>query len=83
MVYERQAAEYGLWMFHSAEVAGLDQWFSDYTACDMAYLKHYYESGEKKSVQSFWKDNTELLTPRVVPPFEGRKLIESRNGVVI
>jgi hypothetical protein len=83
MIYERQAAEYGLWMFHGAAITGVDQWFSDYTACDMAYLKHYYETGKKDPVREFWRSNTDPVTPRVVPAFAARKLIECRDGVVI
>ena len=52
MDYERQAASYGLGMLHRIGITGVDQWFSDYTACDMAYLGHYYRTGEKRSFQN-------------------------------
>src|ERR1700751_3386755 len=42
MEYEKEAARYALRMFHDVGINGIDQWLSDYTACDMAYLRHYY-----------------------------------------
>jgi len=34
-------------MLHQIGITEIDQWLSDYTACDMAYLQHYYRTGEK------------------------------------
>jgi hypothetical protein len=36
-------------MLHQVGINDADQWLSDYTACDMAYLRHYYRTGEKLS----------------------------------
>jgi hypothetical protein len=47
--YEREAASYALGMLHQVGINDADQWLSDYTACDMAYLRHYYRTGEKLS----------------------------------
>src|SRR6266700_3383618 len=33
--YERDAASYALGMLHEVGITELDQWLSDYTACDM------------------------------------------------
>jgi len=83
MDYERQAASYGLGMLHRIGITGVDQWFSDYTACDMAYLGHYYRTGEKRSFQNFWRDNTPPLQPQEVPPFTPTRRVFRRDGIVI
>ena len=81
--YEREAACYGLGLLHLAGIMDVDQWLSDFTACDMAYLEHYYRTGEKKDSLSFWRDNAPLLTPRPAPPFTPVKRVFRRDGIVI
>jgi hypothetical protein len=63
VAYEREAASYGLGLLHQTGIKDLDQWFSDYAACDEAYLLHYYRTGEKGGFQSFWLDNIPLVLP--------------------
>ena len=81
--YEREAAGYALGMLHQIGITDADQWLSDYTACDMAYLRHYYRTGEKRSFPGFWRDNTPCLAPREVPRFTPTKRIFRRDGIVI
>ncbi len=83
MEYEREAACYGLGMFHQAGVSGVDRWFSDYAACDMAYLRHYYRTGEKRVFSGFWCDGAPLIEARATPVFTPSKRIFRRDGVVI
>ena len=84
MEYEFEAAAYGLDLLHRLGMEGIDQWLSDFTACDIAYLLHYYRTGEKADSRSFWRDNTPCLPARPVPPFTPSKRIFSRNyGIVI
>jgi hypothetical protein len=83
MDYEREAASYGLGLLHQAGITEVDQWLSDFTACDMAYLLHYYRTGQKKDSLSFWRDNTPLLTPRPIPPFTPTRRVFRRDGIVI
>ena len=80
--YERRAARYSLQFLHDTGVRDLDQWLSDYAACDSAYLFHFYRTGEKKQFRSFWSDGAELLVPLSIPAFQPTKWI-SRSGVVI
>ena len=47
MGYEREAARYALGLLHEIGITSTDQWFADYAACDGAYLRHYYLTGEK------------------------------------
>jgi hypothetical protein len=49
----------------------------------MAYLLHYYRTGEKKDSLSFWRDNTPLLKPQPTPPFTPTKRVFRRDGIVI
>ncbi len=81
--YEREAAGYALGMLHQTGIADADQWLSDYTACDMAYLRHYYRTGETRSFRSFWRDNTARIRPRAVPAFTPAKRVFRRDGIVI
>ena len=80
--YERSAARYSLQLFHEAGVHDLDQWLSDFAACDIAYLMHFYRTGEKRAFRSFWKDGTPLLAPLAIPSFRPTKWI-SRSGTVV
>jgi len=83
MEYEREAASYALALFHQIGLTGADQWFCDYTACDMAYLEHYYRTGEKRDFRSFWRDNTPLIEPKPVPAFTPTRRIFRHDGIVI
>src|SRR5579871_1540290 len=81
--YETEAARYGLTLFHEIGIDAADQWYCDYTACDRAYLFHYYRTGEKRSVLSFWRDGTPLLKAKVIPAFTPVKRVFRLDGIVI
>jgi hypothetical protein len=80
--YEQDAARYSLQLFHEAGVHDLDQWLADFAACDIAYLMHFYWTGEKRAFRSFWKDATPVLEPLEIPHFQPTKWI-TRSGTVI
>jgi hypothetical protein len=80
--YERRAAAYALQLFHEAGVLDLDQWFSDYSTCDVTYLLDFYRTGEKKPFRSLWKHGTTPIAPAAIPPFQPTRWV-ARNGVVI
>lgn len=81
--YEREAAAYALYMLHQIGVRDIDSWFSDYAACDEAYLLHYYCTGEKREFRTFWHDNVPLIQPKPVPPFTPTRRRFRLDGVVI
>jgi hypothetical protein len=81
--YEREAASYALTLLLETGITGLDQWLSDYTACDMAYLEHYYRTGEKREFSVFWRDKTSLLEPKPVPAFTPAQRRFRSDGIVI
>lgn len=81
--YEREAAGYSLAMLHNAGLGDLDQWLADYSACDLAYLAHFYTTGEKRGFHSFWRCDTPLIAPKPVPAFTPRRLTFRADGIVI
>jgi hypothetical protein len=80
--YERDGARYSLQLFHEAGIHDLDQWLADFAACDVAYLLHYYRTGNKLPFRSFWKDGTQALTPLAIPAFSPERWV-TRSGTVI
>jgi len=72
-------------MFHQIGITGIDidQWFCDYTACDQAYLLHFYRTGEKRDFRSFWRRNAPLIEPKDVPIFTPTKRSFRMDGIVI
>src|SRR4029450_524408 len=71
--YELEACRYSLQLFHEAGVHDLDQWLSDFAACDYAYLEHFYTMGEKAPFRTFWRDGRPLLAPLAIPAFHPTK----------
>jgi hypothetical protein len=80
--YEEIAARYSLQLFHEAGVHDLDQWLADFAACDIAYLLHFYRTGEKRAFRDFWKTGSPALAPLEIPAFHPTKWI-ARSGTVI
>jgi len=81
--YEAEACRYGLALLHRAGVHGLDGWFSDYAACDYAYLVHYYRTGEIRPFRSFWRHGTPRVRRLPIPAFTPRRIRSRSAGVVI
>lgn len=67
--YERQACRYSQQALHEAGVSGLDQWLADYSACDLAYLRHTYTTGERRAFAGFWQSGHPLIEPLPIPAF--------------
>lgn len=83
LAYESEAARYGLGLLHENEITTVDQWFSNYTACDQAYLLDFYRTGKKRDFREFWKEDTPLLTAKEIPAFVPTKRSFRMDGVVI
>jgi hypothetical protein len=81
--YESEAARYGLALCNDARIDGIESWFSAYSACDQAYLLHFYRTGEKKDFHSFWADNVLIVQPKPIPPFTPQRRTFRMDGVVI
>jgi hypothetical protein len=83
VAYEREAAAYGLAMLHEIGIMDIDGWFCDYTACDQAYLLHFYRTGEKRDFRSFWAGNTPRIQPQPIPRFTPTRRAFRMDGIVI
>ena len=80
--YEVDAARYSLQLFHEAGVRDLDQWLANFAACDIAYLMHFYRTGEKRPFRAFWIEGAPALSPLEIPSFQPTKWV-TRRGTVI
>jgi hypothetical protein len=83
VAYEREAACYGLSVLHEIGIMEIDQWFCDYTACDQAYLLHFYRTGERRNFRSFSTGSAPLLQPQPIPPFTPTRRTFRMDGIVI
>jgi hypothetical protein len=81
--YEEEACRYSLQLFHEAGVHDVDQWVADFAACDFAYLRHFYKTGQKLPFQSFWRDGMPLLEPLPIPDFTPTKWVSRWQGIVV
>jgi hypothetical protein len=85
LAYEREAASYGLALFAGSGIgaAEVEPWYSDYSACDLAYLMHYYRTGEKGDFRAFWRSSPLLLPLKAIPAFHPVRRVFRAQGVVI
>lgn len=81
--YEYEACRYSMQLFHEAGVVELDQWLSDYSACDFRYLAHFYRTGEKPAFKTFWREQSPLLQPKPIPAFVPTKWVSRWEGIVV
>lgn len=81
--YEREACRYSLQLLHEAGFHDLDQWISDFAACDAAYLLHFYRTGEKLPFRSFWRDGAPLVEPLPIPKFQPARWLSRYDGTVV
>jgi len=81
--YEMEACRYSMQLFHEAGVTDMDQWLSDYAACDVAYVFHFYTTGEKRPFKSFWKDGAPIVKPKPIPDFHPHKWVTRWSGIVV
>ncbi len=81
--YEIEACQLSLALLHSVGVTDLDQWLSDFAACDAAYLMHFYSTGEKRPFREFWKAHSNLLQPSEIPDFSPISWISRFDGIVV
>jgi hypothetical protein len=81
--YETEACRYSLQLFHDAGVRDLDQWVSDFAACDYAYLEHFYRTGQRLPFRSLWRDGQPLIAPLAIPSFTPTRWISRWEGVVV
>ncbi len=81
--YEQEACGYSVQLLHELGIYDLDQWLSDFSACDLAYLTHFYSTGEKVPFRSLWVENTPVIAPVALPSFEPTKWVSRWEGIVV
>jgi hypothetical protein len=81
--YELVACRYSIQLFHEAGILDLDQWLSDFSTCDLAYLLHFYRTGDKRPMMSFWENDTPRLEPLAIPEFTPQKWVARWEGIVV
>ena len=67
---------------YETSVYWVGQWLANFAACDIAYLLHFYKTGEKRAFRSFWTEGAPLVVPLAIPDFHPTKWV-ARSGTVI
>ena len=80
--YERGAGEYAMALLAAAGVTQLDAWLAEMTAADIAYLLHFYRTGEKRR-QASNEATAERLQCRAIPAFVPQRWLARNAGIVI
>lgn len=78
MEYEQEAASYSLSVFHQIEIYNADQWLSDYSACDLAYLRHFYRTGRRRRLQASGEAMAAASSPSPFRPLRPRSGCSAR-----
>ena len=81
--YEGEACSYSMQLLHEVGVHDLDQWLSDFAACDLRYLLHFYRTGEKREFRGFWQEGQPLLEARPIPDFYPTRWVSRADGIVV
>jgi hypothetical protein len=81
--YEREACRYSQQAMHEAGVLDLDQWLADYSACDLAFLRHFYVTGERRAFRDFWVPGQPLIRPLAIPMFTPTRWRRREQAIVL
>jgi len=81
--YEREACRYSQQAIREAGVLGLDQWLADYSACDLAFLRYFYTTGERRAFREFWTPGQPLIEPLAMPPFTPTRWRRREQAIVL
>jgi hypothetical protein len=81
--YEREACAYSQQLLHEAGIRDLDGWLADTSACDFAFLRHFYLTGERRPFAHFWRAGSPKLEPIPIPPFTPRDWRRSATPIVV
>jgi len=81
--YEREACRYSQQALHEAGAFGLDQWLADYSACDLAFLRHLSTTGQRRDFRKFWTPGQPLIKPLAIPPFTPTRWRRREQAIVL
>jgi hypothetical protein len=83
LAYEQEAIRYAVALAHEIRLDGIDQWLFDYAASDLAYLRDYYATGQKRNFQEFKKHDCPRIEGLTIPKFELKQRGFREGGVVV
>lgn len=84
LAYEEEAASMAISLLHDLQIHHLDKWFTQHSRCDLAYLDHYYHTGEEKQLKDFWKEDVEAFKKVALPTVHNfRRRVKVQSGVVV
>ncbi|HEX5724874.1 MAG TPA: hypothetical protein VFX98_05380 [Longimicrobiaceae bacterium] len=81
--YELEAARYSIRLLHELGIHDLDQWLSDFTRADVAYLLHFYRTGEKLPLERVWREGGPRVEELPIPPFHPTRWVSRASGGVV
>jgi len=83
--YEREACRYSMGLLLETGFEDLGPWLSDFSAADLRYLHHVYETGERRGAgaEDFWRVGEPLVAPLAIPSFTPRTLKWRWDGIVV
>lgn len=81
--YEHEACRYSQQALHEAGVRDVGQWLADYSACDLAFLRHLSLTGERRPFRDFWQADRPLIEPLAIPPFTPRRWRRRDRPIVL
>ncbi len=81
--YEREAARYAMGLLLETGFSDLGPWLADFSAADLRYLHHFYEMGERRGVEDFWRVGEPPIAPLEIPAFTPQALKWRWDGVVV
>lgn len=81
--YEREACRYSQQAIHESGAGGVDQWLADYSACDLAFLRHLYTTGERRAFRDFWRTGTPRIEPLAIPAFVPSRWRRRARAIVL
>jgi hypothetical protein len=65
--YEEECGAISLSLLHELGIYHLDEWYTKISRADLAYLDHYYHTGESHPLESYYQDVVEPFQPLPLP----------------
>ncbi len=84
LAYEEEAAGIAISLLHDLGIFHLDDWFTELSRNDLAYLDHFYHTGEEKQLKDFKKDTVQPFKNIPLPEVKNfRRRVKVQKGVVV
>lgn len=83
IAYEKEAARYSAALLFRTNNRKFLPWLSKYSDSDIRFLKHFYITGEVKSLSEFRRRGVKNIRPLRIPRFAPRRKTRRANGIVV